>query len=273
MKLSLFSRGSLLALAASFSMTAMAQEASVTAENVKTTRYSNKVIERPGVLPTHIFAANINNGYTHADKNFGTSIKLEYGLFKNFQMSLGYDGFDFKRFNAFEAKKSMSVGAKYTMWNTHVAGPFGAVQSIALKLPVHFQSPVVNGFSAELPTIFYTEKMALGLGGNLFNLSNVKPHIEMDLNADVWYGYQIFGDTWADVSTSFGQLKLNNPSGQGTWKFTGISEKWPVTLSLIHGINPNLDIKGSFGFDHVLKAGDTMKAGVDLVLRAGHLYM
>lgn len=231
-------------------------------------RFPLEVINRPGVLPTHIFQSTMGLNF-RAPSDVLANVKFEYGVLQNLQTSLSFDGLAFRE--AKVGEKSLTLGGKYSMWGRHLAGPWGVSQSVALDLPFHFQRQFIYDITAGLPTVFYTDRMAMGVGHSLLHLS-YKKYFEMDVPFKFWVGAQVYGKTWADLSSSFGRLSIVNTKGQGTFVGKGFWQELPLTLTVIHAMNPSFDVKAYGGFGDVLKAKQTFEVGFDMVVRGGRLF-
>lgn len=231
-------------------------------------RYPLEAINRPSVLPTHVFQSTMGMTFK-APSDVGANVKFEYGIFEKFQTSLSFDGLAFREAKASE--KGFTVGGKYSMWGRHLGGAWGVSQSVALDLPFHFQRQFFYDVTAGLPTVFYTNRIAVGVGHSLLHLS-YKKYFEMDVPFKFWVGGQVFGNTWADLSSSFGRLGLENTKGQGAFVAKGFWQELPLTLTVIHAMGPSFDVKGFGGFNNVMKANETFEVGFDLVLRGGRLF-
>lgn len=230
---------------------------------ISTLRYPTEALFRPSVMPTGIFSVDVNAKLREL-KTVGISIGTQFGIIQNLHGEFSYDGVEF---NEFVAHKKLNFGVKYNYLNiSHVAF------SAAAKLPVYIahKDGFIQDFTLGLPTVFYNNYVAGGILGDVFTL-RMRPTVEAEFKFPVWFGAQIYGNLWADVSTSIGEIKLDNPKNQAEWNSTFFWKKLPATLSLLYAFNPYVDMGANFGFDDALKA-DKVFFGLSLSVRGGKLF-
>ncbi len=232
-------------------------------------RYPLEAISRPSVMPTGIIAIDTGAKLSGL-KTTSWDIGTKFGIVNKLEGQVGYDGVTF---NDPEAKsttaftRTMNLGLKYNYGSIkHVSA------SVSAKTPLHiFDGEIVRSVTFGLPTVFYNDVMAGAILGDLFSLT-MRPNIEVGFDFGWWYGYQIYGNLWADISSSFGSIEMKNPDNQASWKSSPFWKKLPATLTLLYAINHYFDVNANFGFDNVMKAKETMKFGVGLTIRAGSIF-
>jgi len=254
----------LIALICCSNFQAFAQDAEVTAmtEPTLATRYPTKAIIRPGIMPTGIFAVDMNAKLTNL-KTVGLDIGTEFGLVKKLQGSLSYDGL---KFNDFDIESTVNLGAKYNYFGIRHLSFSGS-----LNVPIHITGEIVRDFTLGLPIVAYNDKMAGSIFGDVLKLT-MRPNIESEINLKAWYGYQVYGDFWAMAKTSFGQFKMTNDKNQAKWDSNGFWQKLPAEIYMIYALNHYFDINANFGFDDVMKAKETLYIGVGIVVRGGEIF-
>lgn len=232
-------------------------------------RYSLRGIDRPSIMPTGIVsietAANVKGLKTTV-----WDVNTKFGIINKLEGQFGYDGVTFNdpnAKNAAEFSRSLSVGVKYNYFSiNHISA------SASSKLPIYvLDGEIVRDVNFGLPVVFYNSLMAGSIFGDIFKLT-MRPNVEMTFDFSWWYGLQVYGNLWADISSSFGKIEMKNPNNQADWKNTPFWKELPLTLTLLYGINPYLDVTGNFGFENTLNAKETMKFGVGLNFRAGKLF-
>ncbi len=260
----------------SFNIVLLALFSSLTssAEDLSTTttlesRFSVQAIDRPSTMPVGI--VSINSGFNLTKyKTLNWDIGTNFGIIKNLEASLSYDGVTFnepKTNKAAAFGQTLTVGAKYSLPSVdHVSISVGA------KMPFNFfAGEIVRDIKFGLPTVFYNSVLAGGILDDVITLT-MRPNVEVEFNFDWWFGYQVYGNLWADISSSFGQLKMNNPENQASWDNKAFWQKLPAKLSVLYGFNEYFDLTANFGFDDLFYAKDTMKFGLGFNLRGGKLF-
>lgn len=250
-----------------FSFTIRADEAELSQAFEHATPSSERmpaqVISRPSVMPTGIFSVDSNVGMTGL-KVIDWTIGTKFGIVKNWEGQFSYDGL---KFNEFKAASTINLGTKYNYLSVnHISGSF------ELKLPIHIAGQeIVQNVKLGLPTIFYNEYMAGGILHNLLDFT-MRPNIELGLDFPWWYGYQVYGNFWAAIDGSFGNIKMNNPNNQARFEMSGFWQKLPLNLEMIYAFNNYVDLIGNFGFNDTFKAKETMKFGLGVSLRGGRIF-
>lgn len=226
-------------------------------------RYSTQVINRPGITPTKMGIFTLDSQVKEL-KTVGVSLRSEFGIVKNLEGKFGYDGVEFNKWNA---KNTFNLGAQYKYFGMSHMG-----NSVALSLPVHVgKGEIIRSLSVGLPTTFYNDVMAGGILGDVFTLT-MRPNIEMAFDFKWWYGYQVYGDFWANIKSSFGQFGMENENGQGQWAGQGFWKKLPLELEMTYALNHYFDVGGNVGFKDIFKARDTFVFGLNLAMRAGKVF-
>lgn len=248
-----------------------AQAAQHQAENhALTDRYPTQNILRPGIMPTGIFAVD-TTGSMNSKQEVNLKFATEFGIVNHLQGEFSYDGFDFNKFEAkdkFGAQKTVNLGAKYNYFSVpHISA------SVSGNVPIHFDDHIIRNFSIGLPLTFYNDLMAGSvLGGELFDLT-MRPHVAMAFNFKYWYGIQVYGDFWAKLDGSFGELKMPNEKGQAQkWEGTGFWQKLPLNLSALYAFNHYVDLGANFGVKDALNAKETYNFGLTLSVRGGRIF-
>lgn len=259
-------------LIATFSISYFAH--SSLAETVEATndsaRYPTEVIARPGIMPTQTAAVNLNAGFkmpsSTMKKAHGTfDLNTQFGIVNNLQGEFSYGGFAYNSDN-FEASDALTFGLKYNLFSKNHISP-----SIAFSMPFHVHGDIVRDFTVGTPVVFYNSVMAGGILGNLLNLQ-VRPKIEAKFDFGFWYGYQVYGNLWAQVNSSFGSINMENKSNQAEWTSHPFWKKLPVSLEAIYAFNNYFDLGANIGFDDAFKAKDTFKFGLTFTARAGRIF-
>lgn len=253
-----------LAVASLMSVQSFASDEGVAAPaNTVGERYPTQVINRPGIMPTGIVGVSLNSQVTNL-KTVGVSLGSEFGLVKNLEGKFSYDGVEFNKWNA---KNTFNLGAQYKFFGmSHMSN------SLAFNLPVHVgNGEIVRSFSLGLPTTFYNDVMAGGILRDVFSLT-MRPNIEVAFDFKVWYGYQVFGDFWAEINSSFGQFGMKNEKGQGQWGGQGFWKSLPLELGMTYALNNYFDVGGNVGFKDVFKPKESFVFGLNLAMRAGRLF-
>lgn len=232
-------------------------------------RYPTKVIDRPSVLPENIFSMGLDAGLENLQTlNFSVNTKL--GLGKNLEAQLSWNGLaiDTKaKEDKLHIKRIVNLGLKYNFLGVpHVS------QSITLNVPLHIYSgEILREFSVGTPIVFYNQHMAGGLLGDLFTLT-MRKHIAARFDFKWWYGAQIYGNLWADLSGSFGHVTLNSDKNLADVEAKAFWQELPLSLGVIYAFNNYFDLGANAGFSNVLKAKDTFNFGLTFTARAGRLF-
>lgn len=226
-------------------------------------RFPTQVINRPGIMPVGIVEAKVNSKLSNL-KTVGLSVDSQFGIAKDFSGQLGYEGLEF---NEWQVKNTVNLGLAYNYFGVnHISGSF------TFKVPFHVTDDhIVKDLTIGVPLTFYNNVMAGSILGDVFTL-NMRPQKEMAFNFNWWYGYQVYGDIWASVSSSLGEIAMKNTKGQATWEAQGFWKKLPLTLDVVYALNHYFDIGGVVGFNDVLKPKDTFVAGLNFAMRGGKLF-
>jgi hypothetical protein len=261
----------LLAAISSFNLSLSAEDAEIvgTDHDPLNPRFSAQAISRPSVMPTGIIALDTGAKVTGL-KTVKWDIKTRFGIVEKLEGQFGYDGVTFndpKATSKADFSPTINIGTKYNYLSiNHISG------SVSAKVPLHIlDGEILRKVTFGLHTVFYNEVMAGGILDDVFSLT-MRPNVEMAFNFDWWYGYQIYGNLWADINSSFGEIKMNNPDNQATWEKSAFWQKLPATLTLIYGFSPYFDVNANFGFDDTLEAKKTMKFGLGISVRGGRLF-
>lgn len=237
-----------------------------------TERFSDKVILRPGIMPVGII--NFETGYTVKDIKSGSfsndfNVTGQFGIVKGLHGDVSYSGsFPSKSSAANPAENVVKLGTKYNYFGIdHVSF------SASAKLPMHVMSngEIVKDLIVGLPVVFYDNLMAGSILGDVFTLT-MRPNLAANFNFDFWYGIQAYGNLWAMLESSFGNVQMTNDANQAKWEAVPFWKKLPATLSLTYVFNHYFDVGANFGFSDVLKASETIKFGVNLAVRAGSIF-
>jgi hypothetical protein len=241
-------------------------EEAVLSASAPTVRYSTRMIDRPGIMPTEMFGVDVNFSRS-STKKYGVDIAAEVGIVDHLQAMLSYGGVDTTDFKAFEPKKAVTLGLKYNYFSMP-----NFSTSIDAKLPINFSGDIVKEFTVGLPTTFYNDVMAGSLFGDLFTLK-VRPNVAFDVDFKWWYGYQVYGDFWAQLNSSFGKVAMKNPNNQATWENEVFWKVLPLRVTGVSALNNYFDVSANAGFDNVLdKASDNFFIGVGFTARGGSIF-
>jgi hypothetical protein len=246
-----------------------------TETHILTERYPIRAIERPGVMPTGIIGVDTNVNLT-GFKTVGISIGSKFGIVNHLEGQFSYDGVKFnkiidettKKRKAFVPERTINLGLKYN----YLSIPNVSL-SASLNAPFHIldEGEIFRDLTIGLPAVFYNDMMAGGVLGDLFTVT-MRPNVELEFNFKYWYGVQVYGNWWAEISSSFGSLKLKNPANQAQITTAWLWQKLPVELSALYAFNHCMDLAGSFGFGDALKPGDSIKFGLTFSFRGGRLF-
>lgn len=247
----------------------------VIAENDKNLieRFPTQAIARPGIMPTGIINIDTSIGLSDL-KTVGLSFGTKFGIIKNLHGEFGYDGFEFnkpiqgqKEAEAFVAKRTVYLGAKYNYLSIpHISF------SASVKLPLYIaDGEIVRDFSVGLPVVFYNDRMAGGILDGILSIK-MRPDRQMALNFPFWYGLQVYGNWWASVDSSFGNIKMERTNSKNNWETTGFWQAMPARLEVLYAFNNYLDLAGSLGFTDMFKPKDTLNLGLTLSIRGGRLF-
>lgn len=243
-------------------------------------RYPLRMIDRPGIVPTGIINVDIDSklkfvkvpGTENKVKSVDMGFSSTFGIVKGLQGSFGYEGFHFNHLEegktettGFSAGKSLSLSAKYN----YLALP-GFSAYVSAKLPIYFTDHIIRDFTVGVPVTFYNSFLAFGGLGDLFTLT-MRKDISAKLDFAAWFGVQVYGNFWAELNTSFGNIYFPNKDGQDKMIGTGFWKSLPVDVSLLYGLNPYMDISASAGFGNAIKA-ENFNIGLKITLRAGQLF-
>lgn len=247
-----------------FNFQALAYDAELTTKAAPSfaARYPTQAIIRPGIMPTGIFAVNVNTKLSEL-KTLALDIGTEFGLVKNLQGSFSYDGL---KFNDFDIESTVNLGAKYNYFGVNHLGFSGSI-----NIPIHITGEIVRDFSLGLPIVAYNNKMAGSILGDVLKIT-MRPNIESEINLRAWYGYQVYGDFWAMVKTSFGQFKMTNDKNQAKWESNGFWQKLPAELYMIYAFNHYFDLNANIGFNDLMKAQESVYFGMGIVMRGGRIF-
>lgn len=231
-------------------------------------RYSDKVIDRPSVMPVGIINFDTNVKSEKFDA-YNLNVASQFGIVSRVQGELNYD-LDYRKAQGkpgLTAEHVISLGTKYNYLSIpHVS--FSASASV----PFHVRNgEIVKDMTIGLPVVFYNDVMAGCLLSNLLNLQ-MRPNVETTFNFPFWYGVQVYGNLWAMAESSFGKIAMKNPNNQAKWETLGFWKELPASLSLTYVINHYVDVGGNFGFGDTFKAKDTMMFGLSFSLRGGKLF-
>lgn len=232
-------------------------------------RYPSQYIARPGIMPTEIVGVTSNFTVSQADKGqkFGLNLGMETGIVKHLEAQLSYDGVEFNNSKA-KALRTFNVGAAYNFFRIpHMSSTFTA------SLPLHVaDGEILQQVNFGPSATFYNDVMAGSILGGSFVTLKMRPKVEMALNFKWWYGYQVYGDFWAQVSSSFGRVEMKNKDNQAKWETAGFWKELPAKLTMIYAFNNYFDLGANAGFDNVFKAKDTFTFGLNLGVRAGKVF-
>ncbi len=246
------------------------------ADNAGTVRYTDKVIDRPSIMPVGII--NFETGVQiKSDKpedkelarSTNLSIAAQFGIVENVQGEVGYDGmFPFKPTATEHSANTLTLGTKYNYFSfPHIS------LSAGVKLPMHIhdKGEIVREVKIGLPSVFYNDIMAGSIFSNLLTI-NMRPNVGLELDFNFWYGLQIYGKLWGMVNSSFATVKMINVDNQAKWETEPFWKKLPADLSLTYVINHYIDVGANFGFGNALKAADTMNFGAQFSIRGGRIF-
>ncbi|MCA9508864.1 MAG: hypothetical protein KC505_10630 [Myxococcales bacterium] len=230
-------------------------------------RYPLRAIERPSVTPVGIISIEPRaNGL----KKYDVDLNTRFGIAEKIEGQFGYDGVTFNDPNSEKSanfKKTVTAGIRYNYLSINQISA-----SLDFKLPIHiFDGEIIKDVTIGLPTVFYNDLMAGGILGDVFWLQ-MRDNIEMSFDLAWWYGIQVYGNLWADISSSLGKFQMKNPNKQATWENLPFWKELPLTLTLLYCFNPFVDMTLSAGFDNALKAKDTFNVGLGFNFRAGKLF-
>lgn len=236
-----------------FSMTVKAEES----------RYPLRVIDRPGIVPQKIVNVDIDTKLKNL-KTVDLGIGSSFGIVKKLQGNFSYEGF---QFNPFVAKTTLHFGVKYN----YLSLP-GFSAYLVGDLPVNLNPSqmTVKDLTIGLPVVFYTDILAFGALSDLFHLI-MRPNFAADINLKAWFGIQVYGNLWADLSTKFGKISIINENKQASVQNTWFWQSLPLELALIYGLTPHFDIGASVGYDNIIAAKD-LTIGLKLTVRGGKLF-
>jgi hypothetical protein len=220
-----------------------------------------KNIDRPGIMPTKIVSIDVDGSLKNL-KTVDLSFSSKFGITKGLEGQFGYEGF---QINPFEAKTTFKLGLKYNYLALH-----GFSAYLTAKLPVYIFDHIIRDVTVGLPVTFYNHFMAGGFFGDLLKIQ-MRPNVAAELNFKTWIGFQVVGNLWAELETSFGKVELNNPHNQAKAKATWFWQSLPLELSLLYGVIPHLDIGASVGYGNIIKLED-LSIGLKLTIRAGKLF-
>lgn len=253
--------------------------ASVTNEGAE--RYPVKIIDRPGIMPTGIFQVTLDSKFSKDPETkrnkVGLDISTEFGIAKNLQGSVSWDGVEFNKVEGktISFQETVNLKAVYQYFSM----PHFSTK-VALGLPVYVTKGIED-FTIGLPTTFYNDLMVGQLFKDIFNLK-MRPNVEMAFNFKWTYGLQVFGDLWAQVDSSFGNIKMTNEDKkQAKWTGTAFWKELPAELTLIYALNHYFDVGahvgGKFNFGKTsdpkdMKFKDTLNFGVNLAVRGGKIF-
>lgn len=240
----------------------LANEDAVAAVTTKAPRFSTKVIDR-GITPTGIVNVKLNSQVNNL-KTVGLNVGSDFGIVKNLEGKFSYDGVEFNKWNA---TNTFNLGAQYKYF-----GMSNMSNSLSLNLPIHVgrNAEIVQSLTVGLPTVFFNNVMAFGILGDALTWT-MRPDIKLAFDLKWWYGYQVYGDFWAQLSSSFGTFGMDNNKGQGTWSGEGFWKKLPLSLDMTYALNHYFDVGANVGFNDVFKS-DSFTFGLNLAMRAGKLF-
>lgn len=223
--------------------------------------YPTAAIDRPGTTPVGMYIID-------ADLNFKTLKKPVFefsastGIAKHMHVSLAYSGFALNDFSKFEAGKIFTLGYKYSYWSSSFVAT-----GLELSLPFHvYDGEIVRKATLGLPVTFFNKKFAGGFGSDIFTW-HMRPKIAFDFNFPVWFGAQVWGDLWMDISTNLAKVTMTNKNNQAEWGYTGIWEETPVRLRTTYGINHQFDVNANVGFADAMKFKESFTVGLGFEFR------
>jgi hypothetical protein len=229
-------------------------------------RYPTAAIDRPGIMPVGIISIVLGAQLKHL-KTLGFGVNTEFGLANKLQGSLGWDGFSFDikaKEKEVQVVKAVNLGLKYNYFSApHIS------LSASIKAPFHvWDGEILRDLIFGLPTTFYNNIMAVGILSDFFRLT-MRPQLAAQLDFNWWYGLQVYGDLWAELSSSFGRVRMvkgKKVEAVSVWK------ELPLTLNFIYAFNHHFDMGLNVGFTNAIKAKDTFNIGLNFTTRAGRLF-
>jgi hypothetical protein len=234
-------------------------------------RYPTKIISRPGIMPPGIInfdtSANLSGLET-----LGLKIGTQFGIVKDLEGQFSYDGVEFNKkvngeYKPFQEKRTVNLGAKYRYFSLPHVG-----FSVTASLPIHvFDGEIIRDITFGFPIGFGNDLMAGGILGDLFHLT-MRENVALDFSFPIWYGIQVYGDLWAQIDTSLGQVKMENENNQAKWSSTFFWQKLEAKLSAAYAFNHYVDLGFNFGFKDVFEPKETMEIGLTLSVRGGNLF-
>ncbi len=139
-------------------------------------------------------------------------------------------------------------------------------------MPLHiFDGEILKEFTLGTPVVFYNNKMAGGILHDIFTLT-MRPNITTTFDFKWWYGVQVYGNLWADISGSFGKVTLGSDKNIGTVQAKAFWQELPVNLNLTYAFNHYFDLSANAGFGDALTPRDTFNFGLTFTARAGRLF-
>lgn len=234
-------------------------------------RYSDRIIERPGIMPVGIinFDTNISlkkfNGAENKNlRTLNVDLATQFGIVRNLHGEISWGGLDF---NDFKANKSVTLATKYQ----YLSLPHTAL-SAKVSLPVHiYDGEIIREITFGLPSVFYTDHVVGGILHNLFTLT-MRDNIKTTFKFPVWFGAQVYDKWWAAIDSSFGVIHSEKVNGTMKTESTPFWEVLPLNMQVAYVVNHCFDIGANFGFEDTFKAKDTMKIGLLFSFRAGRLF-
>ncbi len=230
--------------------------------------YPLRVIDRAGIMPVGIAEFEIASHLREITKGAGLkTLELDssvtFGVVKALQATFSYDGF---QFNPFEHKAKFGLGTKYNYYSRP-----GFSAYLNTSLPIYVHGDIIREFSVGLPVTFYNHILAYGFGRNLVKVV-MRPYVAGEINFNAWFGMQVYGNLWADLTTNFGTLHMENFNGQAKFdKSVGFWKVLPLELGLIYGVTSYLDLGANAAFDNIISL-DNFSFGVKVNLRAGNIF-
>jgi hypothetical protein len=227
-------------------------------------RYPLEAINRPSVMPVGIFGIDAHSKLKNY-KTVSIDAGINFGIVNKLQGSFSYDGLEI---NDFKAHRTVNLGTKYNYWGMpHISA------SLAANLPIHIadDGEIIREFTVGLPTVFYNKHVAGGILGDLFTLT-MRPNIEMEFKFPLWFGGQIYGNLWGELSSSFGNIKMKNEKNQASWEAKAFWQEMPAKMTFLYAINHYFDLGVNAGFDNVMKAKDSFGVGMSFTVRGGKIF-
>lgn len=236
-------------------------------------RYPLKAIDRPSIMPTGIFSVDFN-GKFKMSKEGGIDARTQFGIVKNVQGEVGYEGVGFnvvdknKERKAVQATHAFHIAAKYNYYSApHMSF------STSGKIPLHIFDHIVRDIEVGMPFVFYNHLMAGCVLNDDFFTINMRPNVGVGINLNWWYGIQFYGNWWAEISSSFAKIVMENKDNQANWsKSAGFWKELPATLTVLYAINHYIDLSANTGFGNVWEGATSMKFGLGVTLRGGRLF-